>query len=134
MAAGAYEAARKKGREKEMLFVGVDALAGEKLGVELVTDKILDATFIYPTGGDKAIQVAMNILEKKQFERENLLSSALVNAGNARIMQMQTAHIKTLDGKIKILNEKLDTYLIRYSSQKMFRTGRAETAIGGTKG
>ena len=120
MAAGAYEAARKKGREKEMLFVGVDALAGEKLGVELVTDKILDATFIYPTGGDKAIQVAMNILEKKQFERENLLSSALVNAGNARIMQMQTAHIKTLDGKIKILNEKLDTYLIRYSSQKMF--------------
>ena len=120
MASGAYEAARKAGREKEMLFVGVDALAGEKFGVELVTDKILDATFIYPTGGDKAIQVAMNILEKKQFERENLLSSALVNAGNARIMQMQTAHIKTLDGKIKILNEKLDTYLIRYSSQKMF--------------
>ena len=102
MAAGAYEAARKKGREKEMLFVGVDALAGEKLGVELVTDSILDATFIYPTGGDKAIQVAMNILEKKKYERENLLSSALVNAGNARIMQMQTSHIKTLDDKIKI--------------------------------
>ena len=50
-----------------MLFVGVDALAGEKFGVELVTDKILDATFIYPTGGDKAIQVAMNILEKKLY-------------------------------------------------------------------
>lgn len=120
MAAGAYKAARKKGREKEMLFVGVDALAGEKLGVELVTDSILDATFIYPTGGDKAIQVAMDILEKKKYERENLLSSALVNAGNARIMQMQTSHIKTLDDKIKILNEKLDTYLMRYSSQKMF--------------
>lgn len=120
MAAGAYEAARKKGREKEMLFVGVDALAGEKLGVELVTDSILDATFIYPTGGDKAIQVAMDILENRKFDRENLLSSALVNAGNARIMQMQTSHIKTLDDKIKILNEKLDTYLMRYSSQKMF--------------
>ena len=120
MAAGAYEAARKKGREKEMLFVGVDALAGEKLGVELVTDSIIDATFIYPTGGDKAIQVAMDILEKKKYERENLLSSALVNAGNARIMQMQTSHIKTLDDKIKILNKKLDTYLMRYSSQKMF--------------
>lgn len=120
MAAGAYEAARKKGREKEMLFVGVDALAGEKLGVELVTDKILDATFIYPTGGDKAIQVAMNILQGKKFERENLLSSALVNAGNARIMQMQTSHIKTLDGKIEILNRKLDAFLMRYSSQKMF--------------
>lgn len=120
MAAGAYEAAKKSGREKEMLFVGVDALSGEKLGVELVTDSILDATFIYPTGGDKVIQVAMNILQNKPYERENLLSSALVNAGNARIMQMQTSHIKTLDSKIKILNEKLDIFLMRYSSQKMF--------------
>ena len=50
-----------------MLFVGVDALPGDKLGVDLVTDSILDATFIYPTGGDKAIQVAMNILEKKKY-------------------------------------------------------------------
>ncbi|MCF2552263.1 substrate-binding domain-containing protein [Bacteroides caecigallinarum] len=120
MASGAYEAARKAGREKEMLFVGVDALAGEKFGVELVTDSVLDATFIYPTGGDKAIQVAMDILQGKKFERENLLSSALVNAGNARIMQMQTSHIKTLDGKIEILNRKLDAFLMRYSSQKMF--------------
>lgn len=120
MASGAYEAAKKRGREKEMLFVGVDALAGEKLGVDLVTNGILDATFIYPTGGDKAVQVAMRILEKKSYDRENLLSSALVNAGNARIMQMQTAHIRTLDGKIEFLNGKLDTYLMRYSSQKMF--------------
>lgn len=120
MAAGAYEAAKKSGREKEMLFVGVDALSGEKLGVELVADSILDATFIYPTGGDKVIQVAMNILEKRDYKRENILSSALVNAGNARIMQMQTSHINTLDEKIEVLNAKLDEYLMRYSSQKMF--------------
>lgn len=120
MALGAYKAAKKVGREKEMLFVGVDALSGEKLGVELVADSILDATFIYPTGGDRAVQVAMNILENKYYEKENMLSSALVNAGNARIMQMQTSHINTLDGKIKVLNKKLDLYLIRYSSQKMF--------------
>lgn len=120
MAIGAFKAAKKAGREKDMLFVGVDALAGEKLGVELVADSILDATFIYPTGGDKVIQVAMSILENKSFERENMLSSALVNAGNARIMQMQTSHIKTLDDKIEVLNKKLDLYLMRYSSQKMF--------------
>ena len=120
MALGAYKAAKKVGREKEMLFVGVDALSGEKLGVELVADSILDATFIYPTGGDRAVQVAMNILKNKYYEKENMLSSALVNAGNARIMQMQTSHINTLDDKIKVLNKKLDLYLIRYSSQKMF--------------
>ena len=120
MAIGAYKAAQKARREKEMLFVGVDALSGEKLGVELVADSILDATFIYPTGGDRAVQVAMNILENKYYEKENMMSSALVNAGNARIMQMQTYHINTLDGKIKVLNNKLDLYLMRYSSQKMF--------------
>lgn len=120
MAIGAYKAAQKAGREKEMLFVGVDALSGEKLGVELVADSILDATFIYPTGGDRAVQVAMNILENKYYEKENMMSSALVNAGNARIMQMQTSHINTLDGKIEVLNKKLDLYLMRYSSQKMF--------------
>ena len=120
MAYGAYRAAMKAGREKEMLFVGVDALAGEKLGVELVADGTLDATFIYPTGGDRVIQVAMDILEGRDYKRENILSSALVNAGNARIMQMQTAHIGTLDTKIEVLNNKLDAYLMRYSAQKMF--------------
>ncbi len=120
MAYGAYQAAMKAGREKEILFVGVDALAGEKLGVELVADSTLDATFIYPTGGDRVIQVAMDILEGKDYKRENILSSALVNAGNARIMQMQTAHINTLDTKIEVLNNKLDAYLMRYSAQKMF--------------
>ena len=36
MAAGAYEAAVKYGREKEMLFVGIDALAGEGYGIAQV--------------------------------------------------------------------------------------------------
>lgn len=120
MAVGAYEAAKRYGKEKEMLFMGVDALSGEGLGVDLVADGILDASFIYPTGGDKAIQVAMDILQGRPYERENLLPSAQVDAGNARIMQMETAHIRALDDKIRILNRKLDISLERYSSQKRF--------------
>ena len=120
MAYGAYRAAAKAGRAEEMMFVGVDALTGEKLGVDLVADGTLDASFIYPTGGDRVIQVAMDILEGRNFGRENILQSALVNEGNARIMQMQTAHIGTLDAKIEVLNDRLDAYLMRYSAQKMF--------------
>ena len=55
MAAGAYRAAIKHGVEKDMLFVGVDALPGEGRGVDMVADGELDATFIYPTGGDKVV-------------------------------------------------------------------------------
>lgn len=103
-----------------MLFVGVDALSGEGLGVESVADGTLDATFIYPTGGDRVVQVAMDILEKRSFPRETLLSTALVNRQNARIMQMQTLHISTLDAKIEKLNGQLDAFLSRYSAQRMF--------------
>lgn len=44
-----------------MLFVGIDALPGKGYGVEQVLEGVLDATFIYPTGGDKVMQVAMDI-------------------------------------------------------------------------
>lgn len=101
MASGAHDAATRKGRADEMLFVGVDALSGKGLGVEMVADGTLDATFIYPTGGDRVVQVAMDILEGRNYPREDLLSTALVNHQNARIMQMQTTHIGTLDEKIE---------------------------------
>lgn len=119
MAAGAYDAAVKQHREHDMLFVGIDALAGEGYGVEQVANRQLDATFIYPTGGDKVMEVAMNILQGRDYARETMLSTALVNKANARIMQMQTAHIGQLDNKIEVLDKQLDTYLMRYSSQQM---------------
>lgn len=120
MASGAHDAAIQKGRDKKMLFVGVDALAGKEMGVEMVTDGTLDATFIYPTGGDRVMQVAMDILEGRNYPRETLLSTALVNRQNARIMQMQTTHITTLDEKIEKLDKQLDAFLLRYSAQRMF--------------
>lgn len=47
-----------------MIFVGIDALPGKGNGLEMVLDSVLNATFIYPTNGDKVMQLAMNILEK----------------------------------------------------------------------
>lgn len=120
MAMGAYEAAKRKGLEKDILFVGVDALAGEGYGIEGVISGILDASFIYPTGGDKVVDLAMNILQGKDFDKENNMSADLVNKANARIMQMQTEHITTLDNKIKVLDNNLDSFLERYSIQRMF--------------
>ncbi len=120
MAIGAYEEARRQGREKGIVFIGVDAVAGKGYGVESVAKGELSATFIYPTGGDKVIQVAMSILKGQKYERENYLSTAAVNQENARIMQMQTEHIFSLDHKIELLHSRLDDYFLRYSAQKMF--------------
>ena len=120
MAIGAYLSARQQQLEKEMLFVGIDALPGKEYGVEQIINGVLDATFIYPTGGDKVVQVAMDILEKRPYERDTKLSTALVDKTNAQVMQLQTGHITEQDGKIERLNNQVNEYLSRYSAQTMF--------------
>ncbi len=57
MAVGAYLAAKELGREKEMIFVGVDGLGGPAGGIKKVMDGILAATFVYPLCVDKAVEV-----------------------------------------------------------------------------
>ena len=123
MAAGAFRAAGRRGREKEMIFVGIDALPGKGNGVELVLDSVLDATFIYPTEGDKVVQLAMDILEKKPFERETKLKTAVVDAVNAHVMELQTNHIGELDGKIETLNDRVGIYLSRVATQRIVLYG-----------
>ena len=85
MAAGAYDVAKQQGRAEEMSFIGTDALPGEGYGVEQVLNGQLDATFIYPTGGDRVIQIAMDILNKRDYPRETVLGTSVVDATNAQI-------------------------------------------------
>ena len=123
IAPGAYQAARKAGREKEMIFVGIDALPGKGNGLELVLDSVLNATFIYPTNGDKVLQLAMNILEAKPYPRETIMNTAVVDRTNAHVMQLQTAHISELDEKIETLNGRIDGYLSRVATQQVVMYG-----------
>ena len=62
MAVGAYLAAKAKGREREMKFVGIDGLPGPDGGRQAVADGKLAATFVYPTGGKEAVDLAAKIL------------------------------------------------------------------------
>lgn len=118
MAIAAHDVYAASGGEDEMIFVGVDAMTGEGMGVEMVNKKVLDASFIYPTGGDKVAQVAMAILQGTPYSRELLLSTELVNSANARIMLMQNSQIVTLDEKITMLDGILDSSMMKYSYQQ----------------
>ena len=123
MANGAYDAARKYNREKDIKFIGIDALSGEGYGLENVLEGKLDATFIYPTGGDKVIQLAMEILLGHNYPRETVLSTSIVDATNAPIMKMQTSHITALDKKIEMMGGKINEYLTRYATQQVVLYG-----------
>jgi ribose transport system substrate-binding protein len=73
MAVGAYLAAKAKGREKEMKFIGIDALPGLDGGRQAVADGKLDATFVYPTGGRQAVEFAAKILIGEQVPHRVVL-------------------------------------------------------------
>jgi ribose transport system substrate-binding protein len=72
---GAYLAAKAAGREKQMKFVGIDALPQE--GVAYIQQGILDATFQYPTGGAEAIDTALKILHGEKVPDEMVLGTRL---------------------------------------------------------
>jgi ribose transport system substrate-binding protein len=77
---GAYLAAQAAGREKEILFVGIDALPQE--GQAYVKQGILSASFEYPTGGKEAIQTAIQILSGQTVEKEITLNSRVFTKDN----------------------------------------------------
>lgn len=77
---GAYLAAKEAGREKEIKFVGIDALGHE--GVRYVKQGILDATFAYPTGGAEAIEAAGKILTGEKVEKKLVLGTRIYTKEN----------------------------------------------------
>ncbi len=121
MAASARKVAGERGKD-DIVIIGIDAMPGQGNGIEMVLDGTLTASFIYPTGGDRLVQLAMKILEGKDFKRTNILGTALVDSTNARILQMQSASLEALDSKVRILQGKVDEYFTVTSLQKMFLT------------
>ncbi len=91
MAVGAYLAARELGRDKEMIFVGVDGLGGEAGGIRKVMDGILSATFVYPLCVDKAVETGLRILREPGFRpgKEYSIAPTLVTAANAAQLYSQ---------------------------------------------
>ncbi len=77
---GAWLAARAAGREDDMIFVGIDALPHE--GQQYVQQGILDATFLYPTGGAEAIETALAILSGEQVPKTIVLGTRLFTQAN----------------------------------------------------
>lgn len=77
---GAWLAARAAGREGEMLFVGIDALPHE--GQQYVQQGIMDATFLYPTGGAEAVDLALAILLGEEVQKKNVLGTRIFTQDN----------------------------------------------------
>jgi signal transduction histidine kinase/CheY-like chemotaxis protein/AraC-like DNA-binding protein len=118
MAIGVYESLKVATGVKKPILLGIDALPSTEGGIQQVINGVLDATFIYPNGGEKAIQTAVKILNTEPFERDNNLYTAVVDQTNARVIKLQTDQISKHQSRINQLNSVLNVNLEKYSSQR----------------
>lgn len=119
MAAGARLAAKQYGKN-DLKFVGIDALSVPGGGMEDVRDGRLSASYIYPTRGDLVMQLALNILEKKPFHRDNYLKGTLITNHNANALLLQNEEIMKQTLRLQTLHGKVDNYLAQYNHQKVY--------------
>lgn len=111
MAMGARKALLERMPNNSIRYCGIDGLSGENGGIRLVRDGILEATYIYPTHGDRLLEVAIDILEGKSYEKETRLKSALVTKENANVLLLQNEEIERQSSYLDRLNAMADQYL-----------------------
>jgi ABC-type sugar transport system substrate-binding protein len=100
-------------------YCGIDGLPGKEGGIACVRDSVLEATYIYPTHGDEVMQLAMNILKGKPYQKDNPLMGALVTRDNAKVMQLQNEEIARQSDYLDQLHEQSDDYLHQLDAQRI---------------
>ncbi len=116
MAIGASEVATLLGRRDGIKIIGIDA--APDIGIRAVADSVIDATFLYPTEGQRLIRTALAILKGQPYERETILPvSSAVDLTNADILLLQDRGLKEETGKMQILKKRIDDYWAQHSSQ-----------------
>lgn len=115
-AMGAYEAAKKFHKERDIHFIGIDGLPGE--GIDAVQKGQLSASYIYPTHGEEVIALALRILEGKPFERVNNMKSFVVTPQNVADISLSSNSLMKQNQYLATIQSKLETYLGFYHIQR----------------
>ena len=123
LAWGAYVAAQQMGVKRNYKYTGVDGMATEGGGLELVRDGVFDASYLYPTKGDEVIALAMRILNHQPYKKDNYLSTSIITKANADLTLMEARDAERQARNLKTLHKQVDQYLADYNSQKVMLIG-----------
>lgn len=114
----AWQIAREMGREDEIKFIGVDGLNSPDGGIDLVKQKVLDASILYPTGGNEAIKTALDIIRNKQVNKYIPLETTVIDLSNAEIMENQFSKITNQQKVIENQSIAIKKQISRFESQQ----------------
>ncbi len=120
MAYSVYTLCQKQGRADSIKFIGVDGLSGPGGGLQLVEDKILTATFLYPTGGEEAIRTASNILHGQPYIKDNILQTTPIDSRNVKVMQLQQMKMEEQRNDIVRLQQNVNSQGQRFDQQQLY--------------
>ena len=119
LAWGAYVAVQQMGINKNYKYTGIDGMATEGGGLELVRDGVFEASYLYPTKGDEVLALAMKILTHKPYQKDNYLSTSIITKANAELTLMEARDAERQARNLKTLHNQVDRYLSDYNAQKM---------------
>lgn len=123
MAKGAYNIVQQMGITHPYRYTGVDGMATEGGGLEMVKEGILEASYLYPTKGDELIALVLKILSHQPFKRDNYLSTSIVTESNAELTLMEAKDTERQRNNLKLLHRQVDRYLSDYKTQKVLLSG-----------
>ena len=123
MAKGAYNIVQQMGITRPYRYTGVDGMATEGGGLEMVKEGILEASYLYPTKGDELIALVLKILSHQPFKRDNYLSTSIVTESNAELTLMEAKDTERQRNNLKLLHRQVDRYLSDYKTQKVLLSG-----------
>ena len=93
-------------RGRELRIIGVDAVAGA--GLEAVEDGRINASFLYPTGGEQVIRTAMRIIQGESVDKFIPLRTAPVDHQSARTLLLQADQLQKYKQRIEAQRSRID--------------------------
>ncbi|MDE7412613.1 MAG: substrate-binding domain-containing protein [Muribaculaceae bacterium] len=116
MAIAASKAARENGRN-DITIIGTDGVPD--VGIKAVADSLIDVTFTYPTVGEEAVKLAVDILNGKKVEKITPgPATTLIDKNNASLSINLNDLLKKKTDRISNLNRQYFILSNRENTQK----------------
>jgi signal transduction histidine kinase/DNA-binding response OmpR family regulator len=118
MAIGAREAIIKRDSSliPKIKIMGVDGAFGKDAGLEAIADGRIDASFLYPTGGDEVIKVAMKILTGQPVEKQYILEGTrIIDKPTAQTLLLQSDQLINYQNRIEQQRKNLESIVNEFS-------------------
>ncbi len=119
MTTGAWRALEEAGLEHRVKLLGIDGMPDE--GISYVLQGTLDGTYVYPTHGEDIVRLALDILTRQPYERDNSMRGFMVTPEIVELVNLNSRELMKQNHDLITIHDKLEQSLVHYDSQhKLF--------------